>query len=70
MKTLFTKESKVAEQPVSVPVQPTRKPYDLTDLYDELGRFNWAGADTGWEKAISAVREEIKKMVRMNKLGT
>jgi len=34
--------------------------YTLEDLYDELGKLKWLGADDGWDKAIEAVREHIK----------
>ena len=73
MKTLFSKDKEKNVVEISTAQTTTstvqRKPYDLTDLYDELGRYNWIGADAGWEKAIVAVREEIKKMIRMNRLN-
>ena len=34
---------------------------DLEDLYDELGKCNWLGADAGWDRAIDTVRAHIKE---------
>lgn len=32
----------------------------IKDLDQELGKVKWMGADPGWDKAIEAVRKEIK----------
>jgi len=33
----------------------------LEDLYNDLGTLKWLGSDDGWDRAIEAVRAEIKK---------
>ena len=36
----------------------------LEKLYAELGKLEWIGEDVGWDKAISAVRAEIRRMLK------
>lgn len=32
----------------------------VKDLTDELGKVKWMGDDEGWDKAIDAVKKELK----------
>ena len=32
----------------------------VKDLTDELGKVKWMGGDEGWDKAIDAVKKELK----------
>lgn len=33
----------------------------VKDLDQELGKVKWLGEDEGWDKAITAVRKELKE---------
>jgi hypothetical protein len=35
----------------------------LEELYDDLGKLKWLGADEGWDLAIEAVRTKIREEV-------
>ena len=42
---------------------PVKDTKDLEELYDELGKCNWLGADDGWDRAIDTVREHIREKI-------
>lgn len=40
----------------------------MLELYEDLGKLKWIGADEGWDLAIEAVRKEILR--RLNETTT
>jgi hypothetical protein len=38
----------------------------LRDLHDELNKIKWAGDDEGWDRAIEAVRKELRSRYGVN----
>ena len=53
--------SKIGSRLILATTKCAEKTTPLEELYNELGTLKWIGSDNGWDKAIEAVRTEIKK---------
>lgn len=62
--TKYEKCNCVGKQHTLLPViTPSKEPYGLLDLYEELGKCNWLGTDAGWDRAIDTVRGHIREQL-------
>lgn len=66
MNTLLRNLAQRASRDVDLAYQGDAYPSALTklivkDIIDDLGKVKWLGEDPGWDKAIDAVKKELKQ---------
>ena len=59
----IVKPSEFKRGDCTVKIDPEDTKDDLRDLYDELGKLKWVEDDIGWDDAIKAVRDHIRKQL-------